>query len=272
MMFKGSIFLVVLFSFIFTSHTSAQASVIHDTLKDVKSYKIYYGEANDQVIQELSEYDMVVIEPYAFTKEQIQSLQQAGTLVLGYVSVLELESWHKSQVLETDYYYRNNKKMKIPQWNTYIMDIGEDHYQDIILTKVKQQIVGKGMDGVFLDTAGDIDDYFHKQPDVQKYFREAYVDLLKEMKQIDSNLIFVQNWGFDTIKSASLNYIHAVLWEDFNKQVVATNEWSQNWIRYFKQQSDNIVTFTVVPDGPSEKYSLKQGFIPTRNPNDIYDH
>ncbi|GLV62962.1 hypothetical protein Bmyc01_16320 [Bacillus mycoides] len=42
-------------------------------------------------------------------------------------------------------------------------------------------------------------------------------------------------------------------------------------MRYFKQQSNKIVTFTVTPNNVSKKYSSINGFIPTINPNDIYD-
>ena len=45
------------------------------SFKNVRSYKIYYGEANEQVIEGLSKYDMVIIEPYAFSKEQVQQLK-----------------------------------------------------------------------------------------------------------------------------------------------------------------------------------------------------
>ncbi|MGF2711586.1 endo alpha-1,4 polygalactosaminidase [Bacillus cereus] len=271
MEWKRSICFLAIFSFIFSSSTSAQANVVEPALKNVRSYKIYYGEANEQVIERLSKYDMVIIDPYAFTKEQVQQLKKSGTVVLGYVSVLELEAWHKSQVVESDYYYRDGKKMKIEQWNTYIMNLADEHYRGIVVNKVKQQIIGKGINGVFLDTAGDIDDYFYDQPATQGKFREAYVNLLKEIKSIDSNLLLIQNWGFETIKNTSLNFIHGVLWEDFNKQVIVKDEWSQSWMRYFKQQSNKIVTFTVTPNNVSKKYSSINGFIPTINPNDIYD-
>lgn len=180
-------------------------------------------------------------------------------------------AWHKPKVIESDYFYKNGKKMTIKQWDTYIMNLADDHYREIVLAKVKQRIVEKGIDGVFLDTVGDIDDYFCNQPVIQENFRNAYVTLLKEIKNIDSSLLLVQNWGFETVKSTSLNLIHAVLWEDFNKQVIANDEWSQNWMRYFKQQKNKIVTFTVAPDDISKEYSFTNGFISTINPNDIYD-
>lgn len=271
-MFRRFTSLMALLSFIFASSTSAQAMTIDvKDLKDVKDYKIYYGEANKKVIKELSQYDMVIIEPYAFTKKQIEQLKQSGTIVLGYVSVMELEDQHRSQVVKSDYYYQNNEKMRIEQWDTYIMNLQETHYRDILLTKVEEQIVEKGIDGVFLDTVGDIDDYFYDQPTVQKQFRDAYVTFLKEIKEIDSNLILVQNWGFPTLKSASLNLVDGVLWEDFNQEVISKDEWSQDWIRYFKKYKNQLVTFTVTPNKQSKAYSKKIGFIPTMNGNDIYN-
>ncbi len=38
--------------FYFSSSTSAQANVVEPVLKNVRSYKIYYGEANEQVIED----------------------------------------------------------------------------------------------------------------------------------------------------------------------------------------------------------------------------
>lgn len=214
---------------------------------------------------------MVIIEPYVVTKEQIQQLKQAGTTVLGYVSVMELEYWHRTQVTEGDYHYENNKKMRIEKWDTYIMDLEEAHYQNILLKKVKKQIVQKDIDGVFLDTVGDIDDYFYEQPTVQNKFRNAYVTLLKEIKEVDKNLIIMQNWGFPTLKDVSIDLVDGILWEDFNKQVISKDEWSQNWIRYFKQHKNELVTFTVAPNEESKAYSEELGFVATVNENNVYD-
>ncbi|MGG2094331.1 endo alpha-1,4 polygalactosaminidase [Bacillus sp. S13(2024)] len=273
MLFNRFVSILVVFSLVITfSTTSVKAATVNHKLSNVKNFKIYYGEANEQVIKELSKYDLVIIEPYAFTQQQIAELKASGTKVLGYVSVMELEAWHKSKVTEADYYYCNNKRMKIKQWDTYVMNISSSHYKDVVMDKVEQQIVKKGMDGVFLDTVGDIDDYFYNKPAEQKKFRNTYDTLLKQIKNIDSNLILMQNWGFDTIKNTSLYAIDAVLWEDFNRKVVAKDKWSQNWISYFKAQKDQVKTFTVAPNVASQQYSLAQGFVSTVNVNDIYNN
>ncbi|MGP7819546.1 endo alpha-1,4 polygalactosaminidase [Niallia sp. 01092] len=240
-------------------------------LKSVANFKIYYGEATEQAIKELSSYDLVVIEPYAFSKKQIKQLRSNNTKVFGYLSVMELEAAHIPQVKESDYFYYGNQKWEIPQWNTYIMDLSKAHYRNILLKKVKNQIVQKGMDGVFLDTVGDIDDYFYDKPKEQKKFRTSYNTLLNSIKSTNPNLLLIQNWGFNTLKSTSIKKVDAILWEDFNREIVSEDQWSQNWISYFKQQI-NLTTFTVAPNKDSAKYSTENGFIPTMNENDVYNN
>ncbi|WRU95624.1 hypothetical protein RYX51_00510 [Priestia filamentosa] len=56
-----------------------------------------------------------------------------------------------------------------------------------------------GMDGVFLDTVDDIDDYFYNKPALQTEISTAYKTLLTNIKEQDP------------IKIPSLPYINAVL-------------------------------------------------------------
>ncbi|MCY8234627.1 hypothetical protein [Priestia endophytica] len=80
-----------------------------------------------------------------------------------------------------------------------------------------------------------------------------------------------QNWGFETIKTTSLPYINAVLWEGFHKGIVLTDEWSPNWITYFQSQSTTLQTLTVTNTDHSFSYSNPLGFLATHNEDDIYD-
>ncbi|WP_379970561.1 endo alpha-1,4 polygalactosaminidase [Ectobacillus sp. sgz5001026] len=270
MAIKRFVSFLALFALFIIPSVAACASSGNPLLK-TKNFTIYYGAANAKAIQKLSTYSTVVIEPYAFTKDQITQLKKSGTKVLGYVSVMELEAQNKAKVTDSDYYYYNGSKMQIPQWNTYIMDITNAHYRSVILTKVNEQVAQKGLDGVFLDTVGDIDDYFYDKPIDQTKIRGGYVALLKEMKAKYPSLLLMQNWGFDTIKTTSLPYIDAVLWEDFNSKVIAKDAWSQNWIKYFQSQKSTLKVFTVAPNTASQSFSQSKGFVSMVNKNDVYD-
>ncbi|WP_422067247.1 putative glycoside hydrolase [Sporolactobacillus shoreae] len=255
-----------------TAKTTSKPTITGASMNSIKSVKVYYGEATPSAISALSKYGAVIIEPYAFSKAQVDTLKAHGTKVYGYLSVMELEDQNKGLVNDSDYFYYHGKKYRIPQWKTYIMDLSKPHYQDILMNKVNSQIAAKDMDGVFLDTVGDIDDYFYKDPAVQNQFRQAYKTLLGKIKSSYPGLSLIQNWGFDTVKSTSAPYINGVMWEDFDKSVVSTDEWSQNWINYFRSVSGSIRLITVAPNTSSESYAQQLGFISTLNGNDIYNN
>jgi polysaccharide biosynthesis protein PelA len=245
-------------------------------LYNVSDYKIYYGEINQQIIEQFGNYDMVIIEPHATTKEQITEIKDSGTITLGYISIMELETWNKEfvqKVLESDYYYTNNKKIYIEEWDTHIMDISNSHYRQIILEEIAEEILAKGFDGIFLDTAGDIDDYFDKQPEELQKLRNGYVTLLKDIEKLNNKLLLVQNWGFDTYKHSTYPYIDGILWEGFDKNRLENLKWGQNWIKYFKEQEKDrkLAVFTVSRNNTGKKYSEKYGFVSYINKNSIYN-
>lgn len=251
--------------------TSAITPQTEVNMNTIKSIKIYYGNATNSAIAQLSTYNAVIIEPYAFTTAQVAQLQAKGIKVFGYLSVMELEAPNKALVSDSDYFYYHNQKYIIPQWNTYIMDLSKPHYQSVLMNKVTSEIAGKQMDGVFLDTVGDIDDYFYNDPQTQDQFRSAYKTLLEKIKSACPNLSLIQNWGFDTLKTTSGSMIHAVLWEDFSKSTITGDAWSQNWIRYFQRRTNLFRVITVSPDVQSAAYAKKIGFIPILNNGNIYN-
>jgi polysaccharide biosynthesis protein PelA len=245
-------------------------------LSRVSDYKIYYGESNDEIVDKLGSYDLAIIEPHEFTREQVTKVKDAGTITLGYISIMELENWNEGfieKVQETDYYHTNNERMYIKKWDTYVMDISNPHYRQIILEEVQEEISSKGFDGIFLDTVGDIDDFFLKKPKELQKLRNGYLTLLKEIKKQNKQLILVQNWGFDTYKNASNPYIDGILWENFSKNRNQHDPWSQNWIKYFntEQKKGNLAVFTVSPNDPGKSYSEKIGFVSYKNENSIYN-
>jgi polysaccharide biosynthesis protein PelA len=269
-----AIILIVCMVFISTSIYAAFQN--KNPLSGVSSYKIYYGTINEEIIDKLGNYEMVIVEPHQLTVEQVSKIKESKTIMLGYMSVMELENWNQDfveKVLESDYYYSNNEKKYIEDWDTYLMDISKPHYRQILLEEIQEEILGKGFDGIFLDTAGDIDDFFLKKPKELQKLREGYITLLKDIKKQNKDLVLLQNWGFDTYKNASKPYIDGILWENFSKEVNQSDKWSQNWIKYFKEEKskNRIAVFTVSRDTPGKSYSEKIGFTSYVNVNSIYN-
>ncbi|QOR66397.1 endo alpha-1,4 polygalactosaminidase [Cytobacillus suaedae] len=270
-------FVLVAFSLGFSFLMFTLSIFYPNPLKEVSDYKVYYGAVNDEIIEELGSLDLAIIEPHQFTQEQADRINRTKAITLGYISIMELEMWNKefvAKVNESDYYYVNNEKVLVPAWNTYIMDISNPHYRQIIMEEIEEEIIAKGFQGIFLDTVGDIDDYFKDKPKDQEVLRKGYVTLLKEIKRKYPKLILAQNWGFDTYKTSSFPYIDGIFWEDFNATKLKTSKWSQNWISYFKEKESkgNLAVFTIAPDEAGKKYSEELGFSSYINENDVYNN
>lgn len=241
----------------------------------IQSFMVFYGWSSPEIMKKLKKHDLVVIAPHAFKKEEIRSLQESGTIVLGYVSLIQLENWNeqlKKDVKESDYYKRNGEKLQVKSYNTYIMDLRESHYRNILLNKIENEIVNKELNGVFFDTVDDIDYYFEDQQDVQNAYRVAYINLLADIRKKYPKLSTLQNRGFDTFKMSTRNKVDGFLWESFDMEKIQKSKWSKKWLSYLKEQHDEetVRVFTITPNQESAEYSKKYGFTSYVRNNDTY--
>lgn len=110
------------------------------------------------------------------------------------------------------------------------------------MEQILLHIVNKELDGVFLDTVGDIDDLNWKEKD-KREMREAYRDFLKRIKTNYKDLKIVQNWGLQTAKEYSCEYLDGIMWEGFTVDILEKDEWSRN---RFKEIKDMKLDFYIV--------------------------
>ena len=236
-------------------------------LSHVKNFRIFYGTPTVEIIHSISKNDLAIIESVAFSNPDLELLKKSNTTLFGYVSLMELENWNaklKEHVVEEDYIKQNGKRLYIEQWDTYIMDIREPHYRDVLLWKIDQMIVKRELDGIFFDTVDDLEYYFSSDPQLVKDMQLAYVTLLEEIEQRYPKLLIIQNRGFQTYKEETHSYIDGVLWEDFQANNPKEQSWTNEWITYFKkeQSSKRVKLLTVVMDENSEKLSEFHHFTP----------
>ncbi|WJH35020.1 endo alpha-1,4 polygalactosaminidase [Paenibacillus sp. CC-CFT747] len=200
--------------------------------QQVNSYTIYYGEATPERMAQLKRKNLVIIEPHQFTAGQIQEIRKAGTLVIGYLSVMESPVWNQARMTKLqagDYLLNNGQRIRFAEWNSYLMDLRSRHYRTVLLEEIRSSIAGKGLDGIFLDTVGDMDDRLTDQK-VQTEIRQAYRGFLQETSAKFPALTLIQNRGFDTLPY-SLPYLDGFLWEDWR------STWKQNvWMKQRVQQ------------------------------------
>ncbi|MBH0164234.1 endo alpha-1,4 polygalactosaminidase [Fictibacillus sp. 7GRE50] len=247
-------------------HGSAQSG--QSALQQVKNYKIYYSEPTTSILKKLRKYDLVVIEPQLYTKEQVQYLQESGTIVLGYISVMETPTWNEQRtelLLESDYFKRNENKVHYKQWDSYLMDISSEHYHQVLMDEMKRQVSSKGMDGVFFDTVGNIDnEHLEHHASIYKKQLDGLLSFLKKSNQKFPDLLMVQNWGMETIQHTH-PYMDGFMWEGFDYNEVSTDEWAQVQINKLKKIQQmgktQVLTVSTQSEQKSKNYAKKFNFL-----------
>lgn len=228
-------------------------------------FKIYYGQANAQVVAQLQDYPLVIVEPDAWSTAQLQTLAVTSE-VYGYVNVMEMEPAYalpNAARLRVD-----GKLVAIAAWDTHMLDLTRRDVQEALTAKVAR-LAKAGYPGVFLDTVGDIDDYLADHPQVQATQRQALREWLGRMQARFPDLNWMQNRGFATYIATTHEFVKRVLWEDFRAKAIREDEWSRNWLK--RMQASDAKLYAVCADSASLAEARRQGMLATYNPDDVYD-
>ncbi|BAU29704.1 endo-alpha-1,4-polygalactosaminidase (GH114 family) [Aneurinibacillus soli] len=216
-------------------------------LSQVKSFQIYYGHVDAQALNVLKTVDLVIIEPRNIDFHFVQQIRASGTLVFGYLSIMETPTWNRDRfdLLDgSDFLMIEGEKMHFPAWNSYLMDLRKIHYQGLLLQEMKTQIIQKNMDGIFLDTIGDIEEYIRKGS-IQQEMNQAYLNLLAKIGTIHPHLSLIQNRGFALLQGTK-HFLDGFLWEDWRSELANQDEWFKKKLQLIKKyQKKGLKIFTV---------------------------
>lgn len=249
-----------------TDKQISKQKTIQQILEDVEEFKYYLDKGNESIAKKMKQMNLVIVEPIEMQQSYINSAQKSGTLVYGYINAMEGDKCNKelyNQLTEDDFYKdENGDRMYFEKWDSYMMDMTSIHYQDVLLQEIKKQVVDRELDGVFLDTVGNIDSFL---PSVeQKEQNKALLDFIKKAKEQFNNLSIAQNWGFNTLINYTAPYIDFIMWEDFSYSVVGEDEWALNKMEQLKQVREEYGTQVMAvgfsePD-KSKELALKHRF------------
>ncbi|CAB3287733.1 conserved exported protein of unknown function [Methanocaldococcus lauensis] len=237
---------------------------------NINNFWIYYGSNN---IEKLSKYDLVIIEPYNYKKEDIQKLKSLNPniKVIAYLSI--------GEVSKDRPYFKDCQKIivgKNQNWNSYYVNVSSPIWQNIILNEVKK-FKDMGFDGIFLDTV-DSAIYTNQKNEV--------IELIKKIRKENPDIIIIQNRGFEIVNETA-PYIDGILFEDFttgydfkNKIAYYWKGSDLNWINAQSEKLKNlkekygivILTLDYVNNNEMTKkcieHAKEYGFIPMTT-NDI---
>ena len=156
--------------------------------REVNNFVCYYGKGE---IETLKTFDVAIIESDHFTKDEISSMQEKGTWVIGYISLGETRTLEKH---DYSYYFDKNQN-GIPdqngEWGSWYVDTSNDTWIKKVLERVGNIVKNKTCDGVFLDTIDSVDVY----PESKK----SMVALIQKIRETYPHIKIIANRGFSII-------------------------------------------------------------------------
>lgn len=141
-------------------------------------YKVYLSDDFDSLPDNISS-DLLVIDGQYFTDKQITALHQNNKKIYSYLNIGSLESFR-------DYYnqFKNLEISAYENWdNEYWIDVTEKKWQLFIAEELGPSLLGKGIDGFFIDNT----DLYYNYPEADIY--DSLVYMIKELKKTDAGII-----------------------------------------------------------------------------------
>lgn len=97
-LFMSSVLLLFVVFLLFQAPTSHNEDVVENLpmrLEEGLTFRVYYGSLDEQIVQDLLQYNLVILEPAQVSDEELFALQAADVKVVGYLSVFEVGKWDK---------------------------------------------------------------------------------------------------------------------------------------------------------------------------------
>lgn len=245
----------------------------------IGTYACYYGKG---MVEELSERDAAIIEIKNQSLENIRRMQEAGTLVIGYISIgeddeLRIGDNQGPGGYDSGYFDRDNNDMpdKNKTWNSYYADSAQPAWRRYFLDRAWDMRRTHGVDGFFLDTVDTSEIY--------PASKQAMLSLIKELRAQNPESIIILNRGFHTVEPLA-STVDGVMFESFT----ASWDWGLNdyilmrpsawdwglevWQKVLKPAMDQhgivvlVLDYAAGPNDPAVKTAFDRaatfGFVP----------
>lgn len=214
-------------------------SLRKDQLLMAQNYALYYGYGNADL---MSRFDIAVIEPKGQTLKEINHLKNKNTLVITYLSIIEVRPDDPifQNLEDDDFLIVDGKRVKNEQYGTYLVNLQSEAWIQYLLREIYHQLIMLGSDGIFLDTIGDIDGY---SEDVRDKQLTALVNFLYVIRILYPNYLMIQNNGLEHVCLQTAPFIDGICWENPPLE----NQDAMEWVDVIKERLIHL----------SNQYNLK---------------
>jgi len=201
------IFIIILITIAFLIYSAISNEFYQKTrginsnsLSNIKNFAVYYGyNINETVLNYLNEFNMVIVQPDAFS---VSNLSALNSIKIAYIDLGEYDSSNLGN------FTINNSAIAIgydSQWNQTIVNVSSNLWNEYILNMVNQSLK-LGFNGVLFDDLDVVEQY--------PWEYNSFVDIISNVSHAFPNAIIGVNRGFELLKSIT-KYVNFVLYEDF---------------------------------------------------------
>lgn len=180
-----------------------------DRLSPLRTWALYYGDVQEPG---LAEYDLVIVAPEAWDREAVARLQRRGTLVIGYLSVLEVPK-RAGEPPPPHVLMVEGEPAQQTRWNNWILDPRAERARSHVAERARS-MADCNFDGFFMDTLGDVESA-HIPLLLRSRLLPATAQLVGLLRKRYPDRLLIQNWGLGALLDLTVPFLDAVCWEDF---------------------------------------------------------
>jgi endo-alpha-1,4-polygalactosaminidase (GH114 family) len=183
-----------------------------EEMHQVRNYALYYGVGK---ANELAEFDLVIVEPLGQTLSNITLMHQSGTIVIAYISVMEIHPDHAcfEMLQDEDFLITNGQRLKNESYGTYLLDLRSSRWLGLLNHHIGKLLLHDAYDGIFLDTIGNVE-MNQLSIGVQLIQEQAAISFIKQTRNVFPEAIIIQNNGLESLCLKVAPWIDAICWEN----------------------------------------------------------
>ncbi|MGE5483750.1 MAG: hypothetical protein ACM3X4_01890 [Ignavibacteriales bacterium] len=200
------------------------------------NYVVYYGDGR---LDDLAQFDVAILESSAYAAGEVEDLSQRGCLPISYLSVLESSDhlpYHQFAACR-DFLTLSGSRVLIPEFDTWVMDIREPHWREVLLTAAGDMLERKRFSGLFLDTVSRVEDPSFPAS-LSLDLAAGVLEFVSTLRRNYPGAVLIQNLGLERLVRHTAPLLDGVCWEGFGSLPCHDSRewrWMLNKIRELKQ-------------------------------------
>lgn len=247
-----------------------QTSFRKDRMLRAQNYCLYYGYGK---VDELSTFDLAIVEPKGLSIEEFKLLNSSNTVVITYFSLIEVHPYESifQELTEEDFILVEGKPLINEAFGTYLVNLQSKKWIEYLLDKARRHCEVLESDGLFLDTIGDIE--LSTIPSSLKVNQlNAAVNFLYILKLLYPTHLIIQNNGLEKVCLQTAPYIDGICWENPPFSLSESEEWVEIIVKRLSQLKETYQTkiFLLLEETiekehrsyvKAKKFAREQGFL-----------